>query len=79
MDGDEVTSNLFPLPGLEARLRRCAEELHRGSGTCVVRGLDPARYSVEDNTILYLGIASYIGDQRGVQNTAGDMLSTSAS
>ncbi|OTA98322.1 hypothetical protein M426DRAFT_17521 [Hypoxylon sp. CI-4A] len=76
LDGDEVTPELFSLP-LELRdlFRQCANEVHYGTGICIIRGLKPDNYSIEDNIILFLGIASHIGDQRGVQNSKGDMLS----
>lgn len=73
--GDEVNKERFPLPNLGAELERCANELHLGSGICILRGLQPDRYSMEENTLLFLALASYIGDQRGVQNFKGAMLS----
>ncbi|KAI1499550.1 hypothetical protein F5X99DRAFT_419801 [Biscogniauxia marginata] len=75
LDGDQASREHFRLPNLEGRLAQCALEVHRGSGLCIVRGLAPGRYSPELNTILFLGIASYIGNQRGVQNSSGYMLS----
>ncbi|KAH9884270.1 Clavaminate synthase-like protein [Xylariomycetidae sp. FL2044] len=75
LDGDEITRERFPLPQLQAQLEQCAHEVHRGSGICVIRGLDPKKYNVEDNLMLFLGIASYIGDQRGIQSSKGLVLS----
>ncbi|KAI1204572.1 Clavaminate synthase-like protein [Annulohypoxylon truncatum] len=75
LDGDEVTRERFPLPNLESQLEQCALEVHRGIGLCIIRGLKPERYSVEDNIVLFLGLSSFIGDQRGLQNSKGDMLS----
>lgn len=40
-----------------------------------IRGIDPSRYSVEDNITVFLGIASYIGNVHGVQDRQGSMLS----
>ncbi|KAI1822750.1 hypothetical protein F4861DRAFT_540680 [Xylaria intraflava] len=74
LDGSGVSRENFPLPVLGARLDGCAAEIHRGSGLCIVRGLDPASYSAEDNVIMFLGLASYIGGQRGVQTSKGAML-----
>ncbi|KAI1110586.1 Clavaminate synthase-like protein [Nemania sp. NC0429] len=74
LDGDEVTRENFPLPVLGPKLRDCAAGIHRGSGVCIVRGLTPTAYSAEDNTIIFLGLASYIGGQRGVQTSKGAML-----
>jgi hypothetical protein len=64
----------FPLPELGTRLERVAEEIHNGRGFMVLSGLDPSRYTTEKSTIIYLGIASYIGDKRGLQNSKGRML-----
>lgn len=38
--------------------------------------MDPARYSAEDNLIIFLGIADYIGDIRGAQDRKGNMICT---
>ncbi|KAH7016277.1 uncharacterized protein B0I36DRAFT_396422 [Microdochium trichocladiopsis] len=40
-------------------------------GVAVLRGLDPSRYPVEDNTIIFLGLARYIGAQGGIHNPTG--------
>ncbi|GAW18361.1 hypothetical protein ANO14919_078360 [Xylariales sp. No.14919] len=74
LDGSEVSRDNFPLPVLCSRLRDCAVNIHRGSGLCIVRGLMPQSYSAEDDTIIFLGLASYIGSQRGVQSSKGAML-----
>ncbi|KAJ1328879.1 TauD/TfdA family dioxygenase [Microdochium nivale] len=75
LDGDEVCPDNFQLPSLQARLDLAAKSAHRSSGYAIIRGLNPAKYSVEDNTIIFLGISSYIGDQRGIQNPKGLVLS----
>ncbi|KAI1454222.1 Clavaminate synthase-like protein [Annulohypoxylon moriforme] len=75
LDGDEVTRERFPLPNLEDQLERCAFGVHRGSGLCIIRGLKPEKYSIEDNIVLFLALSSYVGEQRGIQNSKGDMLS----
>ncbi|KAI0859417.1 Clavaminate synthase-like protein [Xylaria cubensis] len=72
LDGSEVTRENFPLPSLGPRLQDRAADIHQGSGLCIVRGL--SSYSAEDDTIIFLGIASYIGSQRGVQTSKGAML-----
>jgi len=72
--GDEVSRESFPLPTLEAKLDAGCRDVHEGRGFVVLRGLDPQRYSKEDNINIYLGVAAYIGDIRGIQNKKGDML-----
>jgi hypothetical protein len=62
---------------LGARLRRFSLEVHEGRGFIVVCGLDRSRYSVEDNVINLLGISSYIGAKRGMQDDDGFMLGLS--
>ena len=51
--------------------------MYDGKGFCVVRGIDPNMYAVEDLTLVYLGVQSYIADRRGRQDKRGNMLGTS--
>lgn len=41
----------------------------------IIRGLDPAHHSPEDNLTLFLALSDFIGDVKGVQNRNGDMIS----
>ncbi|KAJ3525618.1 hypothetical protein NM208_g11563 [Fusarium decemcellulare] len=75
LDGDEVSKDNFPLPNLSRRLRSSAETLHLGRGFVVLRGIDASRYTVEDSVTVFLGIASYIAEKRGLQDRKGNMLS----
>ncbi|KAL4730492.1 hypothetical protein ACLX1H_002528 [Fusarium chlamydosporum] len=74
LDGDCVSRDNFPLPTLGSRLGRIRQDIHQGKGFGVVRGLDPQKYSVEDLTVLYLGIQSYIANCHGRQDRKGNML-----
>jgi len=74
LDGSAVTASNFPLPGLGDRLLQLAIDLHDGKGFFVLRGLNPADYSPEDNIVIFLGISSYIAERRGKQDEAGNML-----
>lgn len=74
LDGDLVSRTNFPLPTLGTALDRIALDIHHGKGFAVVRGIDPKKYTVEDLTILYLGIQGYIANQRGRQDKKGNML-----
>ncbi|KAI0392827.1 Clavaminate synthase-like protein [Xylariaceae sp. FL0594] len=74
LDGSEVSRETFPLPQLGPRLDGAAANLHRGSGIHIVRGLTPSAYTAEVNAIIFMGLASYIGDERGVQTSKGAML-----
>ncbi|KXX74803.1 hypothetical protein MMYC01_203297 [Madurella mycetomatis] len=74
LDGNEVSPATFPLPTLGMKLTDVCTDVYEGRGFAIVRGLDPDAYSVEDLTIVYLGISSYIGDRRGKQDQRGSML-----
>jgi len=74
IDGNEVKKSNFPLPALQEKLQELSLQLHDTLGFFVLRGLDPNEYSPEDNIILFLGISSYIGEKRGRQDDAGNML-----
>ena len=66
-----IDPTTFPLPELLAkRLGDVSEECHNGRGFCVVRGLEPAKYTDEENVILYAGISAYIAPERGFQDRA---------
>ncbi|KAK0618458.1 hypothetical protein B0T17DRAFT_339574 [Bombardia bombarda] len=73
-DGDLVEPQTFPLPTLGPELAALGREVHYGKGFVVIRGIDPASYSVEDLTVVYLGVQSYIAEQRGRQDKRGNML-----
>lgn len=40
-----------------------------------MRGLDPDAFSIEDFTVMYLGVSNYIAERRGKQDQRGSMLS----
>lgn len=73
-DGDLVSRANFPLPTLGPKLYELSQDIYNGKGLCVVRGINPEEYSVEDLTIIWLGIQAYIADQRGCQDHLGNML-----
>ncbi|KAI0394006.1 Clavaminate synthase-like protein [Xylariaceae sp. FL0594] len=74
LDGNLVSQENFPLPTLGVKLRAISVDIHSGKGFHVIRGLDPDDYSVEDLTIIWLGVQSYIADQFGRQDDRGNML-----
>ncbi|RMZ83944.1 hypothetical protein DV737_g1373, partial [Chaetothyriales sp. CBS 132003] len=71
---NDIGPDSFPLPTVQKELRAVAEDIHNGRGISILRGLDPAKYSFEDNVLLYAGIASYIGATRGKQDKDGNVL-----
>jgi hypothetical protein len=72
-----MCKELFPLPTLGDRLEEISKDLHFGRGITILRGMEPEKYSAEDNVLLFAGLASYIGEQRGCQDRFGNMLSES--
>ncbi|KAK1832993.1 hypothetical protein QBC39DRAFT_390275 [Podospora conica] len=71
LDGRDVVRDNFPLPTLAAKLDALAEDLHDGRGFFAVRGLNPTKYSREDNIVIFLGVSSYVGELRGKQDDKG--------
>jgi hypothetical protein len=69
-----VDPKSFPLPNLGSKLFTLRHDIHNGKGFGVVRGVDPASFSVEDLNLVWLGIQSYIAEQRGRQDRRGNML-----
>ncbi|KAI1329625.1 Clavaminate synthase-like protein [Xylariaceae sp. FL0255] len=74
LDGTLVDQTNFPLPTLGSKLRGIGHDIYCGKGFHVIRGLEPQDHSVEDLTIIWLGIQAYIADLRGRQDHRGNML-----
>lgn len=66
----EVDATTFPLPNLGPRLKAIAENLHEGTEFSLLRGFNTGDYSDEDNMIIFLGLGSYIGSERGEYRAA---------
>ncbi|KAF4471165.1 family oxidoreductase [Fusarium albosuccineum] len=64
-----LSPETFPLPNLHPELRQLSDELHRGHGFFVIRGLDVDKYTRQENIIIYVGISSHIAQQRGRQDS----------
>ncbi|KAF7548799.1 hypothetical protein G7Z17_g6838 [Cylindrodendrum hubeiense] len=64
LDGQEVSRETFPLPNLGKRLEAARNDVYEGRGFAIVRGLDPDVFVVEDLTVVYLGVSSYIAERR---------------
>ncbi|KAJ5711149.1 hypothetical protein N7488_005305, partial [Penicillium malachiteum] len=58
----------FPLPSLHSILRSISDNLHRGTGFSLVRGIPVEEYSREENVIIYVGLSSHIASIRGRQD-----------
>lgn len=51
-----------------------AAEVHIGRGFVVMSGLNPDLYSDEDNALIFLGLSSYVGSERGMQDNKGRIM-----
>ena len=74
LDGDLVNPETFPLPTIGRRLEALSRDVHHGKGFGLVRGIKPSSYCVEDLTLIFLGVQSYIADKVGRQDKRGNML-----
>ncbi|KAH7171721.1 hypothetical protein DER46DRAFT_592572 [Fusarium sp. MPI-SDFR-AT-0072] len=67
-----ISAETFPLPNLHTELRKLSDELHKGHGFFVIRGVNVDNYTREENAIIYVGISSHIASQRGRQDSKFD-------
>lgn len=74
LGAEDVNRTTFPLPTLGPVLEREAEAIHTERGFVVVQGLDASQHTAEENTIIYLGVANYMADKRGIQDKKGNVL-----
>ena len=72
----DMSRQSFPLPVLGPLLRSLAWVVADGLGFFVLQGVDPDRYTAEENMVIYLGISAYISQQWGRQDEQGNMLRT---
>lgn len=63
----------FPLPTLAGKLRAIRDEVMKGRGIGLLRGLPVERYALEDVARIYMGIGRHLGTLRS-QNAAGHVL-----
>lgn len=67
-----INQETFPLPSLHKTLRDISQEIHNGHGFKVVRGVPVAKYTREENIIIYAGISSHVAPTRGRQDHQHD-------
>lgn len=70
-----LSPNTFPLPTLGKALGELSREVHSGRGFSVLRGIPVAKYSREDNVIIYAGVSSYVGPLRAIQDQNSGVVS----
>ncbi|TGZ76626.1 Clavaminate synthase-like protein [Ascodesmis nigricans] len=68
----DIARENFPLPTLSVKLAALADKLYTGRGFFVLRGLDPDEFTEEENMMAYVGITSYLANQRGKQDERGN-------
>jgi len=66
-------SDAFPLPRLSAVLNRLLEEIEKGRGFVLIRGIPRGRYSDEECELIYWGIGVHFGTPVS-QNARGHLL-----
>ena len=72
-----IAPETFTLPTFGPRLRDLSCQIHYGRGAVILKGLQPDKYDSKSNIILFAGLSSWIGDQRGRQGAQNDVLSKS--
>ncbi|MCP4040100.1 MAG: TauD/TfdA family dioxygenase [bacterium] len=73
VSGTEVTREDFPLPTLAPLLEQANDEVSRGLGLFLIRGLPVRNYSKEDASTIFWGAGTYFGNS-WPQNLSGDLL-----
>ncbi|GFF50298.1 hypothetical protein IFM46972_09011 [Aspergillus udagawae] len=69
MPMDQLNPKTFPLPSLHHVLRAVSDNLHKGYGFTMIRGIPVDNYNAEENMIIYVGVSSHIAPVRGRQNS----------
>jgi hypothetical protein len=73
LDFPEITTATFPLPTVGGYFARLRDELRRGRGFVLLRGLPRERYSADDMARIYYGFGVHIGAP-GPQSWQGELL-----
>lgn len=68
-DFSKISKETFPLPTAGPHIKKLTEDnVVDGRGFIVVRGINPEKYTREQNIILYTGVSAYVG-KRGIQGS----------
>ena len=60
-----ISRTTFPLPAeLSAKFKSLSHTVHEGLGFVIIRGLDPTKYTEEENVLLYGGISNHVAEER---------------
>jgi hypothetical protein len=63
----------FPLAGLARKLQAMRDEIERGAGVALIRGLEVERYGLEGTRLVYWGLGAHLGKPLA-QNPMGTLL-----
>ncbi|RWA12638.1 hypothetical protein EKO27_g2470 [Xylaria grammica] len=70
-----LSPETFPLPTLGPVIRdEIALDIYHGKGFAVLRGIPAHKYTEEENTVIHVGLASWLGRLRGLQDKDGDLV-----
>jgi hypothetical protein len=69
----EIEAADFPLPSFAALAKDIRGELEDGSGLVLLRGIEPGRYSPDEQKLLYAGLCRHIGTPV-FSNRAGEVM-----
>jgi len=65
-DLSELSPSTFELPAaFSQRLRKLSDQIYKGVGFQLIRGLDPSKYTSKQSLIVYAGVSSHVCPQRG--------------
>jgi len=73
LNAEHMSKADFPLPKLEKKLEEVKQNLIKGVGFQVIKGLDPTHFSRLEVATLFMGLGSHLGVARS-QNAAGHLL-----
>ena len=72
-DHDGITNQRFPLDAIDQDVAAWRDEMRRGRGIVILRGLPVDRYDPEDLKWLYLGLGTHLGRPVS-QSNMGDLI-----
>ena len=71
-DLSQLSSLTFELPAaFSRRLRKLSDQIYKGVGFQLIRGLDPSKYTSKQGLIVYAGVSSHVCPQRGFVDVDG--------
>ncbi|KAF3927100.1 hypothetical protein AA313_de0207004 [Arthrobotrys entomopaga] len=69
-----ISKTNFSLPTLGPRLEAACHSVHFGLGISIIIGIPSETYTHEENVLVFLGLSSYFGENRGRQRDDGARL-----